>query len=102
DQLVFFQPGAGGVIRIGDEDDAGTVINGGGHGIEIVAKVFRRYINAFGTNHFGHQTINSEGVLRSHHVVAVVHKNPGNKIEDIAGAVAQYNLLRLNAELVTQ
>ena len=56
--------GAGGVVRVRDEDEAGVFRDGIRHGIEVVDEIRIVHLDVFRAEEGGHEFVNDEGVLR--------------------------------------
>ncbi len=67
-----------------------------------MTKIHSRHLNAVGAYHFGNQSINGKRMLRDNNVIAVIHKHPHDKIQNIAGTITQSDLLRFDTEFFTQ
>ncbi|MCY1428711.1 hypothetical protein D9M71_446070 [compost metagenome] len=101
-QGVRAEPGAGGVVRVGDEDHAGIGVDGRQHGFEVMPPVLRRHHLALGADGLGGDRVDGEGVLAEHGVQAGSQVGAGHQIEDVVGAVAEGHLGRRHAAALGQ
>ena len=91
------QPGAGGIVRIGDEHHARARGNRLGHRLQVVAIVARRDLDPGCSARLRRQRIHRERVLRVHGVVTRAQKRLRRELEHIVRAVAEHHLLAAHA-----
>ena len=102
-QFLAARGGAGGVVRIGDEDDARVGRDGGQHRVEVVGMIFRRHDDEFRAEQGGHDGINRKAVLRhddfrhGRGAIATEQRVPDH-FDDFIGAVAEDEVGRRHAE----
>ena len=87
------QPGAGRVVRIGDENDAGARRDRRPHGIEVVAVGARSNLDSGRPTRLNRQRINGKGVLGVNGVIARTEEGLRRQLEHVVGTVAEHYLL---------
>ncbi len=99
--LLLGDEGAGGVVGVGDEDFFGVRRDGGGHGIEVVDEAGVGDFDGFGTEDFGHEFVNEEGVAGGDDVVAGFEEGVADEFDDFIGAAAEDDIGHVEAEFVS-
>ncbi len=104
-EFVATDPGAGRVVRIGDENHAGPVVDQRQHRPEVVPVRLRlrrveRARNLPGrATGLRHHAVNHERVLRIDRLGAGVEKSTRDQVEDVVGSIPERDLFGRNAEL---
>jgi hypothetical protein len=102
-QFLAAGGGAGGIVRIGDEDDARVGRDGGQHRVEVVGMIFRRHDDEFRAEQGGHDGINRKAVLRRRRALprrraCTTEQRVPDHFDDFIGAVAEDEVGRRHAE----
>ena len=98
-QRSFVHPGAGGVVRIADEDDPGALVDGRREAVQIVAPGLGRHAHHLAAGRGNRQRIDHEAVFVDDAPAARRDGHPGGQVEHVVGAVAEGQLLRRHAEM---
>ena len=95
-------PSAGGIVRVGDEDDARRLVDALEHGVQIVPPILRRrhHQPAVGAHHG--QGIDDEAVLIHDGLGARRKRHAGGEFQHIVGAVAKGDLRLRHVEAPRQ
>ena len=99
--LLLGDEGAGGVVGVGDEDFFGVRRDGGGHGVEVVDEAGVGDFDGFGTEDFGHEFVNEEGVAGGDDVVTGFEEGVADEFDDFIGAAAEDDIGHVEAEFVS-
>ena len=98
--LLLGDEGAGGVVGVGDEDFLGVRRDGSGHGVEVVNEAGVGDFDGFGTEDFGHEFVDEEGVPGGDDVVAGFEEGVADEFDDFIGAAAEDDIGHVEAEFV--
>ena len=98
--LLLANQGAGGVVGIGNEDFLGSRGNGGGHGFEIMDVAGIIDLDGVGTEDFGHEFINKEGVLGGDDVIPRLKEGVADEFDDFITAAADDEIGHFEVELL--
>ena len=85
-------PGAGGIGRIGDVDDARVVVDGGGEALQIMPPRRRGDALHNAPCALNRKRIDHEGVFVHHAVRPGRDRHPGGEFQHVVGAVAERDL----------
>jgi hypothetical protein len=97
-QGAVVQQGAGGIVGIGDPDHAGVAFHPGQHGVQVVAEILGRRLDADGAGGLGGQGIDGEGVARIDGGGTRRQEGPGHQVQHVVGAVAQDDLVQAHIQ----
>ena len=92
-QRMGIEPGAGGVVRVGHEDNPGALGHCFRHGRQIMTKQVGRHLHRSGIAGQGHNRIHRKGILGKNCLIAFLQVGAGNQIQHIIGAIAQGQLV---------
>ena len=102
-EFRFAEDGAGGVIGVVEEDQAGAVVDLGQDGLQVMAHIGGQWHHpvdaALGLGGLG---IDQKGRVGGDHLVAGHDQGGGQEDDDLVRAVAKDNLLRRHPELGRQ
>ena len=96
------EPGAGGVVRVGDKHHSSVLVDGVEHAVQIMAIVDGRNHAAFCAHRLGAKRVCSKGMRTEHRIATRCEPAAGDQIDDVVGAVAQGDLICLQAETLGQ
>ncbi len=99
EDVLVWGEGAGGVIGVGDEDDAGLRGDGLEHGWEVMAVVEGGDGNEASTEEVGDDGVDGEAVLRDDGIGVGVEEGVADEFEELIGAVAEEEVGGLDAEV---
>ena len=97
-QRLTMEPGAGGIVRVGDKNNPGALGDGIGHGSEIVAEQLGRHFHRLGGTGQRDQHVHGKGMLGKNHFVATIKKAAADQFEQVVRAVAKRELFGAQAE----
>ena len=89
----------GRVVRVREEHDAGLLVHGGAHGLEVVVVSWSGHIDfdQLGVHGHGGEFVNSEAVLAHHGFGAGAEEHLGDHVQKFIAAVTDGNLFALHA-----
>ena len=80
--LLLGNHGAGGIVRIGDENLARPRGDGGGHGVEVMAETRVGHLDNAGIEELRHERVNGKSVARRNDFVAGPEEGVANELDD--------------------
>ncbi len=91
--------GARRVVRVREEHDAGLLVHGGAHGLEVVVVGGGRHVdfNNLRVHRHSGEFVDGEGVLAHHGFAALAEEHLGDHVQELVAAVTHGNLFALHA-----
>ena len=99
DDFLGGEVGTGRVVRVGEEHDAGLLVHGGAHGLEVVVVGRGRHVDFdnLGVHRHGGELVDGEAVLAHDGFGAGAEEHLGDHVQELVAAVTDGNLFALHA-----
>ncbi|MNN41160.1 hypothetical protein D3C81_1552620 [compost metagenome] len=101
-QRLGTEPGAGRVVRVGDEDHTGLAVDGRQHGRQVMPPGLGRNDLGLGTDCLSDDRVDRKGMLAEYRIQARRQVRPGDQFQNVVGTVAQGDLVHLDIALLGQ